>query len=79
MHDFLIMHHYWMKEGIETDEEIKVKAIYWMGVLYHHSEQYQQASQTFKECLCMLFQLGLTEMSEKVQIALKEYRILGCN
>lgn len=79
MHDFLILHHYWMKEGIETDEKIKVKAIYWMGVLYHHNEQYQQASQTFQECLCMLFQLGLTEMSEKVQMALKEYRILGCN
>jgi tetratricopeptide (TPR) repeat protein len=77
MHDFLIMHHYWMKEGIENDEKRKVKAIYWMGVLYHHSEQYQQAAQHFKECLCMLFQLGLEEMSEKVQVALKEYREHG--
>lgn len=78
MHDFLILHHYWMKEGIETDEKVKVKAIYWMGVLYHHNEQYQQASQTFKECQCMLFELGLLEMTEKVQLALKEYRNMGC-
>ena len=78
MHDFLIIHHYWMKESIETDEKIKVKAIYWMGVLYHHCNQYTQAAQTFKEGLCMLFQLGLTEMSEKAQLALKEYRLMGC-
>jgi tetratricopeptide (TPR) repeat protein len=77
MHDFLILHHYWMQEGIESDEKAKAKALYWMGVLYHHQEKYGEAAATFKESLCMLFQLGLDEMADKVQKALKEYQALG--
>lgn len=77
MHDFLILHHYWMQEGIESDEKIKAKALYWMGVLYHHAERYQEAAATFRESLCMLFQLGLDDMAMKVQKALKEYSGLG--
>lgn len=71
LHDYLNAHHYWTIEGIEIHEEIKVKAMFWLGMLYQKSRQYSMAGEVFHEILSMLFQLGRTKMSSEAQRLLK--------
>ena len=71
LHDFLNTHHYWAVDGIEIDEELKVKAIFWLGILYHLNKQKAQAEEVFQHILSMLFQLGRTKMSSEAQRILK--------
>ena len=66
LHDFLNTHHYWTREGIEVHEEIKVKAKYWLGMLYYQSGQVALGEEVFRDILSMLFQLGRSKMSEEV-------------
>lgn len=71
LHDFINTHHYWAIEGIETDEELKVKAKYWLGILWHKSKNSSQSKEIFEDILSMLFQLGRTKMSSEAQRILK--------
>ena len=71
LHDFLNTHHYWGREGFEIDEETKVKAKYWLGVIFYKIGEFNQANETFQDILSMLFQLGRTKMSSNVQRYLK--------
>lgn len=76
LHDFLNTHHYWGREGIEIDELVKVKAKYWLGVIYYKINEFSQANEIFQDILSMLFQLGRTKMSSDVQRYLK---VIGKN
>lgn len=69
MHDFLNIHHYWMKEGIEIDEKIKVKGQFWLAVLFYLRKNYESAIQIFNEIYSMIFELSL----EKMIIITKRY------
>jgi hypothetical protein len=73
LQDFLNIHHYWSKEGIEKDEDDKVKAKYWLGVCYFRLQEFNQAIEIFKDISHMLFQLGRTKMNADVN---KLYRTL---
>ena len=73
MHDFLNIHHYWMREGIERDEKVKVKGQFWLAVLYYLKKDYESAVNIFKNIMSMLFQLNLEKMSSKIQVYLKEH------
>ena len=75
LHDFLNTHHYWTREGIEIHEELKVKAKYWLGVLYYQSDQLSLAEEVFRDILSMLFQLGRTKMSNEVLKILNNGRV----
>ena len=66
IHDYLNMHHYWTRDGIEVHEVSKVKAKYWLGILYYHSKQFGLVEEVFRDILSMLFQLGRTKMSDEV-------------
>jgi tetratricopeptide (TPR) repeat protein len=66
LHDFLNTHHYWTREGIEVHEELKVKAKYWLGMLYYQSGQIALGEEVFRDILSMLFQLGRNKMSDEV-------------
>ena len=66
LHDFLNIHHYWTRDGIEVHEELKVKAKFWLGILYHQTNQHKLVEEVFKDILSMLFQLGRTKMSDEV-------------
>ena len=72
LQDFLNTHHYWSKEGIEKDEDAKVKAKYWLGVCYFKLKDYTQSIEIFKDISHMLFQLGRTKMNADVQRYLKQ-------
>ncbi|OMJ80440.1 hypothetical protein SteCoe_19287 [Stentor coeruleus] len=71
LHDFLNTHHYWTIEGIEIVEEFKVKAKFWLGILYFKTKQNNLAEEIFRDILSMLFQLGRTKMSSEAQRILK--------
>ena len=71
LHDFLNAHHYWTIEGIEINEELKVKAKFWLAILYFKNKQIPQAEEVFRDILSMLFQLGRTKMSSEAQRILK--------
>ena len=73
MHDFLNIHHYWMREGIEKDEKMQVKGQYWLGVLYYLRNDFHEAVHIFQDIMSMLFQLNLEKMSKQIQKYLKEY------
>lgn len=75
LHDFLNTHHYWTREGIEIHEELKVKAKYWLGILYYQSGQHSLAEEVFRDILSMLFQLGRTKMSNEVLKILNNGRL----
>lgn len=77
LHDFLNIHHYWMKEGIESDEDLRVKALFYLGILFHHINDYDQAYMIFRDIMSMLFQLGRTHMSTQIQEYFKQYEALG--
>jgi tetratricopeptide (TPR) repeat protein len=66
IHDFLNIHHYWTRDGIEIHEELKVKAKFWLGILYYKSGQLDITKEVFKDILSMLFQLGRVKMSNEV-------------
>lgn len=66
LHDFLNTHHYWTREGIEIHEEIRVKAKFWLGMLYFQSDQIDLVEEVFRDILSMLFQLGRVKMSDEV-------------
>lgn len=72
IHDFLNIHHYWMREGFEKDEKMQVKAQYWLGVLLYLKKDFEQAEHIFKDIMSMLFQLNLEKMSSQVLKYLKE-------
>lgn len=66
-----------MREGIESDEELRGKALYYLGLICHQLENFEQACLIFIEIMSLLFQLGKTEMSNRVQRCFKEYENLG--
>ena len=72
IHDFLNIHHYWMREGIESDEKMQVKGQYWQGVIMYIKGEREQAVAVFKEILSMLFQLNLEKMTSQILVYLKE-------
>lgn len=74
IHDFLNIHHYWMREGIESDEKIQVKAQYWQGVILYLKGDREQAVSIFKDILSMLFQLNLEKMTGQILKYLKEFQ-----
>jgi tetratricopeptide (TPR) repeat protein len=76
IHDFLNIHHYWMREGIEEDEKMQVKAQFWQGVILYLKKDYENAVSLFKEILSMLFQLNLEKMTSKTLVLLKEYQTM---
>ena len=79
IHDFINIHHYWMKEGIEEDEKMQVKAQFWQGVLMLVKGENELAIALFKEILSMLFQLNLEKMTSQVLVYLKEYQSHNLN
>ena len=79
IHDFLNIHHYWMKEGIEEDERLQVKAQFWQGVLMLLKEEVEPAIILFKEILSMLFQLNLEKMTSQALVYLKEFQSHNLN
>jgi hypothetical protein len=79
IHDFLNIHHYWMKEGIEEDERMQVKAQFWQGVLMLLKEEVEPAICLFKEILSMLFQLNLEKMTSQALVYLKEFQSYNLN
>ncbi|OMJ83637.1 hypothetical protein SteCoe_15361 [Stentor coeruleus] len=73
MHDFLNIHHYWMREGIESDEIMQVKGSYWLAVLLFLKGDMEQAVHIFKDIMSMLFQLNMQKMSQQILVYMKEY------
>lgn len=74
LHDFLNIHHYWTREGFEIHEILKVKAKFWLGMLYYQSSQISLVTEVFRDILSMLFELGRNKMSNEVVKILNEIK-----